>query len=261
MRKNNKNIRLGEEKLNNQGNLMKIIEYIDKNNVIVQFQDEHKAEVHTNYQLFSKGNVKNPYYPSVYGIGIIGNKYPVSINRIKTKEYATWNRMLERCFNNKFKEKHLTYTNVTCCKEWLLYENFYEWLHKQGNFDKWFNGERWCLDKDIIIKGNKIYSPDTCCLIPQNVNSLFTKSNTIRGNFPIGVIKKGHKYIAQCENPINNKRGYVGSYLTLEDAFYSGYKPRKENLIKQIAAIEYTKNNITKECYEAMMNYKVEITD
>ena len=261
MRKNNKSIRLGEEKLNNQSGLMKIIEYIDKNNIIVQFQDEHKAEVHTNYQLFSKGNVKNPYYPSVYGVGIIGDKYPVSINRIKTKEYATWSHILERCFNNKLKEKHLTYANVTCCDEWLLYENFYEWLHNQPNFVKWYNGFRWAIDKDILNKGNKVYSPKNCCLVPQNVNSLFTKSNTIRGDLPIGVIRKGNKYIAQCENPINNKREHVGCYPTPEDAFYFGYKPHKEDLIKQIAQIEYGKGNITEWCHNAMINYQVEITD
>lgn len=261
LRKNNKNIRLGEEKLNNQGCLMKIIEYIDKNNVIIQFQDKYKAEVHTNYQLFSKGIIKNPYYPSVYTVGIIGNKYPVSINCIKTKEYATWSHMLERCFDKKIKDKYPTYQNISCCNEWLYYENFYEWLHSQENFDKWYNGKRWSLDKDIIIKGNKVYSPETCCLVPQNVNSLFTKSSTMRGNFPIGVIRRGNRYIAQCENPIHNKRRHVGSYLTPEDAFYSGYKPHKEDLIKQVAQIEHDKGNITKKCYDAMMNYQVEIED
>lgn len=64
-----------------------------------------------------------------------------------------------------------------------------------------------------------------------------------------------------CENPIHNKRRHVGSYLTPEDAFYSGYKPHKEDLIKQVAQIEHDKGNITKKCYEAMMNYQVEIED
>lgn len=261
MGRNNRSIRIGEEKVNNQGNLMRIIEYIDRDNVIVQFQDEHKAEVHTNYQLFLKGNVKNPYYPSVYGVGIIGNKYPVSINRIKTKEYAAWSHMIGRCFDKKTKDKHPTYQNVSCCDEWLNYENFYEWLHSQSNFNKWYNGKQWSLDKDILNKGNKVYSPENCCLISKSVNSLFTKSNTKRGSLPIGVTKKGNGYIAQCENPINNKRGHIGSYLTPEDAFYSGYKSHKEDIIKQVAQIEYNKGNITKECYEAMLNYQVEITD
>ena len=209
----------------------------------------------------NKLDIKNSCCLGVYGVGILGTKYPSKKNGKDTKEYKTWVDMLKRCFDSVYKEKHPTYINVTCCEEWLLFENFYEWLHSQENFNKWYKNDKWALDKDIFIKENKIYSPETCCLVPQNVNSLFTKSNAIRGDFPIGVIRKGDKYIAQCENPINNKRGYVGSYLTPEDAFYSGYKPHKEGLVKQIAAIEYAKGNITKECYEAMIDYEVEIRD
>ena len=95
--------------------------------------------------------------------------------------------MINRCFYEKIKEEHPTYKNVTCSEEWLLFENFYEWLHLQENFDKWYNEDKWCLDKDILVKGNKIYSPKTCCLVPQNVNTLFTKKNANRGKLPIGV--------------------------------------------------------------------------
>ena len=134
-------------------------------------------------------------------------------------------------------------------------------MHNQDNFDKWLNGNRWTIDKDILIKGNKIYSPNTCCLVPENVNTLFTKCNAIRGNLPIGVRKCGNKFQAICMNHFTNKQRYIGSYSTPTEAFYSGYKPYKENLIKQVAKEEYSKGNITKMCYDAMMNYEVEITD
>lgn len=82
-----------------------------------------------------------------------------------------------------------------------------------------------------------------------------------RGNFPIGVVKYNNSYHASCRNSLDNKCEYIGAYKTPEDAFYLGYKPYKENMIKQVAEKEYRKGNITKKCYEAMMDYEVEITD
>ena len=247
---------------NKQGCMMKIVEYIDANNIIVEFQDEWKYKLHTAWKCFKNGESRNPYHPSIYEVGIIGSKYQITdINGKLLKEYDTWKGMLCRCYDKKSKERHPTYKDVTCCDEWLLYENFYEWLHEQENFDKWVNLYLSALDKDILIKGNKIYSPETCFLVPENINSLFTKRQNHRGNCPIGVCydKNKNKYGAQCNNH-NGKIQHLGYYDTPEEAFQA-YKVYKENLIKQIAQEEYDKGNITKKCYDAMMNYEVEITD
>lgn len=251
---------MDECNLNYQGRSMKIIEYIDANNITIEFQDEYKAKVRTSYGNFKKGSIKNPYFPSVHGVGMIGNKYSIRINGSLTKEYNVWRHMLARCFDKKFKEENSSYKNVTCCKEWLYYENFYEWLHLQENFDKWTHNRKWAIDKDIIVKGNKIYSPDTCCLIPQNVNNLFIKQHLVRGKYPIGVSYNENKKRYDVHCSLNHKCIYLGSFATLEEAFCV-YKQYKENIIKKVAQEEYDKGNITRVCYEAMMNYEVEITD
>lgn len=254
--------RMGEEQLNNQGCLMRIIQYNNSSDIIVEFQDDYKAKVHAKYQMFLLGKIKNPFYPSIFGVGIIGNQYPVSNNGKSVREYEVWQGVLRRCFDESVYEykKFRTYVDVACCKEWLYYPNFYEWLHNQPNFDKWSNGIGWTIDKDILFKGNKVYSPETCCLVPQNVNKLFNKCDIVRGNLPIGVVKSGNKFKSYCKNPFTNKQVYLGTYSTSTKAFIA-YKKYKENLIKQVAQIEYNKGNITKECYEAMVNYEVEITD
>lgn len=252
--------RLGEERYNNEGCLMRIVEYNSSKNIVVEFQDEYKARLNTQYSHFLSGNIKNPYFSSVYGVGIVGIKYSATLNGENTKEYDTWRSMLMRCFDKKFKEKYPTYRDVICCDEWLLYENFYEWLHSQENFDKWFNEKMWAIDKDILVKGNRIYSPETCCLVPQYINGLFIKCNKSRGALPIGVIKKYNKFQSRCMNPLTNKMESCGCYFTFEEAFCA-YKNRKEEIIKQVAKIEYDRGNITKECYEAMMSYEVEIDD
>ena len=252
--------RLKKEMQNYQGCMMRIHTYNSALDIIVEFNDEHAGKVHTSYNHFLSGSVKNPYFPEVYGVGIVGEKYPVSINNNIVKEYKTWRDMLRRCFDSKYKEKYTTYKDVTCCQEWLLYENFYEWLHNQENFEKWYDNKRWCLDKDILIKGNKVYSPETCCLVPENVNTLFVKNDIRRGNLPIGVCIFEDKFMAQCRNPFTDEYEYLGCYSTPMFAFEK-YKHRKENIIKQVAESEYFKGNIIKECYEAMMNYEVEIDD
>lgn len=251
---------LYEEKCNNQGCPMKIIECLDNGGIVVEFQDEHRHRVNSIYSNFKKGSIKNPYYPNVYGAGFIGTKYPRSKNCKNIKEYTSWKQMLRRCFSGKEKERIRAYGNVTCCDEWLNYENFYEWLHNQPNFDKWKNGKRWAVDKDIIIKGNKVYNPDACCLIPQNVNCLFLKREAERGDYPIGVRYTDDGFLAICRNPFLDKAVELGCYYTPEKAFQA-YKTYKEDVIKQVAEAEYSDGNITEECYRAMINYVVEIDD
>lgn len=251
---------LYEEKLNNQGCLMKIVEYNKANDIVIEFQDEHKYRVNTIYGNFKSGSIRNPYYPSIYGIGITGCKYPTKVNGVSTKEYNAWIDMLKRCFMKKTKDKQPSYKDVECCEEWLNFESFCDWLHSQPNFDKWKNGYRWEIDKDILFKRNKTYSPDTCCLVPQNVNCLFLKREAERGMYPIGVRYTNDGFLATCRNPFLNKSVELGLYSTPEKAFIA-YKTYKEDLIKQIARIEYESGNITEGCYNAMMNYKVEIDD
>ena len=252
--------RLYDEKYNNQGSLMKIVEYNRHSDIVVEFQDDYNFRVNTTYGNFIRGCVKNPYAKSVYGVGMIGIKYPVSINCVHTREYKTWNSMLQRCFSELKKKKYPYYKDVVCCEEWLLFDNFYEWLQSQGNVDKWLHGKRWALDKDIIIKNNKLYSPETCCLVPQNVNCLLLKRDSLRGDLPIGVKQNCNKFEAYCGNPFTKKSEHLGFYNTPEEAFYV-YKLHRENHIKQMAKQEYEAGNITNVCYEALMNYSIEIDD
>ena len=258
--------RLGEEKFNNQGCLMKIIEYNKADDIVIEFQDDYKCHINTRYSNFISGGIINPYYPNVHGVGIVGNKYPAKIHGVHTKEYKTWRGIVSRSYGYAEKKKRPKYQDVTCCDEWLLYENFYEWLHAQENFDNWLNGELWAIDKDILVKGNKIYSPDTCCLVPLEVNSLFIKSDASRGKYPIGVYfnKRLNKFCAQISKRTKQngkmKQDFLGYYNSQESAFYA-YKKAKEDHIKQVAQEEFDAGNITKKCYDAMINYKVEITD
>ena len=118
------------------------------------------------------------------------------------------------------------------------------------------------LDKDILFKHNKIYSPKTCVFVPQAINKLFVKRDNDRGDSPIGTTPVNGKYVVHC-NLINpetgkSKRKYFGYYETQEKAF-EVYKYYKEKNIKEVA--DYYKDKIPERLYNAMYNYIVEIDD
>lgn len=233
-----------------------IVEYNSAKDVWVEFQDEHKSRVHTNYAYCREGTVKNYYHPSIYGVGYLAiGKYKCSINGKMTKEYKEWKSMLERCYNKECQNRFPTYKDALVDEYFHNFQNYCKW--REDNYYE-IDGETMCLDKDILCKGNKIYAPDKCVFVPERINTLFVKSDATRGDCPIGVSynKQRDKYVACCQIEGKNKR--LGCYNTQEEAF-KVYKEFKEAYIKQVAD-EY-KNKIPKELYNAMYAWEVEITD
>ena len=267
----NKIDRTGETNISNEGCVVKIVEYNNYNDIIIQFQDEHKYRVHAQYSSFKNGQCKNPFFASTYGHGYLGidkNGNVPNTGELKdgkwrnTWEYNKWMSMLQRCFDNKLKERNPTYKNVTCCNRWLCFANFLEDLEILKQEYSWNENKKLNLDKDILHKGNKIYGLENCVLVPQWINSLFTKRDNDRGEYPIGVCyrKQSKKYQAFCN--INGKQISLGYYNAIEEAF-NAYKIAKEQEIKRIANDCVSKGYVTKDSrlYNAMINYQVKIDD
>ena len=252
--------RIGEQKKNNYGNLMTIVEYNGVRDIIVEF--ENGCKVKAQYNQFKKGNIKNPYNKTLYNIGYIGEgSYNTKFGSKHTIQYDCWKNMMNRCYDEKSLKNNPTYKDCKVCEEWHNFQNFAKWFDE--NYYE-INSQTMHLDKDILQKGNKIYSPETCVFVPQRINKLFTKSNATRGDLPIGVIyrKDKNKNTFQSQCSIYDKDKYkpkhLGYYNTPEEAFYK-YKEFKENYIKEVA--EEYKDVIPVKLYEAMINYVVEITD
>ena len=236
----------------------KIVKYNHSKNVEIQFTN---TDFETTVQLgdIKIGNVKDPYVPSVFGVGISGIKYPITTNGVKTKEYMLWKDMLRRCYSDDFKKKRPTYEGCECSENFLHYEYFYEWCHKQIGFGNEGNGNPFHLDKDLLVKGNKVYSEDTCVFIPPEINLLLVKHTPSRGKNPIGVYwdKKANAFIAQVRKSKGN-REWLGYFKTELEAF-KAYKIAKETFVKEQA--ENWKSQIDPRAYEALMNYEVGIDD
>ena len=248
--------RTGERFITNEGYIVEIVEYNNGKNVLVEFQDEYKIRVHTQYEHCKNGKIKNPYHPSIYEVGYLGvGKYKCSINGKMTKEYREWKGMLRRCYDEEYHKKRPTYKNVIADEYFHNFQNYCKW--REDNYYE-IEGETMCLDKDILVKGNKEYAPDKCIFVPERINTLFIKCDNDRGSFPIGVSynKQKNKYAAQCN--IKGKTKHLGYFNTVEEAFLA-YKEFKEAYIKQVAD-EY-KDRIPQRLYDAMYAWEVEIND
>ena len=232
----------------------KILKYNDARNVEIQF-------INTGFETVARldniksGSVKDRYVPSVYSIGIVGIKHPPSINSRNTKEYALWYSMLTRCYSDAYKSKYPTYEGCEASENFKSYEYFYEWCNEQVGFgNKGFD-----LDKDLLVKGNKVYSEDSCIFLPSEINLSLIKSTASRGKYPIGVYwsKRDKAFVAMvCKN--KGKQEYLGYFKTEIEAFRA-YKQAKETFIKEQA--NKFKSQIDERAYNALMNYTVEITD
>ena len=232
----------------------KIVKYNDKTNVQIRFLKTGYETV-TRLDCIKSGGIKDPYSPSVYDIGILGTKYPSAVNGVKTKEYNLWMNMLRRCYSDAYKKRKPTYESCEVSDNFKSYEYFYEWCNNQFGF----NNKDWQLDKDLLIKGNKVYSESTCVFIPQEINSLLLKSDKKRGEYLIGVSwSNTNKSFIAMVNKNKGKQEWLGSFNTELEAF-NAYKQAKEAFIKEQA--DKWKGKIDNRAYNALMNYTVEITD
>ena len=190
----------------------------------------------------------------VYGVGINDWVGAVKVGGKNIKEYQLWQNMLERCFDDKLKQKRPTYKDVTCSKEWLLMTSFIDDVSKMKGYDL----EGWELDKDILVKGNKLYSKDTCCFVPSEINLLLIKSDNARGEWPVGVYfdKAPGRFRARLS--INGKMKHLGLFTTPEEAFQA-YKLAKEAYIKVVA--EKWKHLLDEKVFQALMAYEVNVED
>lgn len=250
--------RLGQTIMQNCGEIAFIVEYVNSKDITVQFKTTGEL-VKTKYDNFVKGNVKSHFTPSVYGIGIKGLESAVDENGEQLSSYDCWCEMLRRCYSIKYQEKYPTYKGCYVSEGWLYYPNFKKW-YEENYYE--IENKTSQLDKDVLIKGNKVYSPDTCVFTPKFINTLFVKCQNSRGDFPVGVYyhKRDKKYRAQLSIFKDGKSTlkYLGYFDTANEAF-EVYKQAKEDYIKEVAD-EY-KDKIPVELYKSMYAYKVEIDD
>ena len=255
---------VGDIVKNNKQQLeMQILEIIDSQRIKIKFLKSGYETIVYKHNFYA-GRVRDKFsgMNKDYRYGYIGNGNYKDENGNKSKSYSYWAHMIRRSCDLNFKSdsRNLAYADVSVCDEWLNFENFDKWFNE--NYYECPFGGFMCLDKDILVKHNKVYSPETCCFVPNNINVLFLKQKYHKDKgIPFGS-KLGKnadgsiKYIVRTTEYRKEKN--IGTYKTKEEAFFA-YKQEKERYIKEVA--ELYKPYIPKNVYDAMMKYEVEEND
>lgn len=155
--------------------------------------------------------------------------------------YEIWHSILQRTVNEEYKLSHKAYQDATVCDEWLLLSNFKLW------FDEHYV-EGYCIDKDLLGLNSKVYSPETCCMIPSEINTALTRGKFER-ELPIGVMQHKDKFKAVC------RLKYLGIFDTVEEA-KNAYLKEKKRYITELA--NKWKDKIEPRVYDALINLDVD---
>jgi len=169
----------------------------------------------------------------VQGVGVndvrCRTKFVVDGVIVRCKIYEAWRSMLTRCYSAKWVNKYPTYSGCSVSDDWLIFSNFKRWMESQD-----WKGKQ--LDKDILSRGNKLYSPDYCCFVSSITNTFMTDSGAVRGEWPIGVSynRARNKFISECSNPFTKKKEYLGGFEN-EISAHEAWRNRKHQLALQLA--------------------------
>lgn len=171
----------------------------------------------------------------LFGVGINDAGYfvqPRGDKSLRCKFYQTWSNMLQRCYSKVRHEINSSYIGCHVDPEWLRFSEFKKWMSSQN-----WQGNH--LDKDILFPGNKLYSPDTCVFVSQEVNKLLCDAASIRGEWPIGVCwaKREGKFLSRCCNPKSGKHEFLGYFDCPEEA-HEAWRKRKNSLAVAYAEIQ-----------------------
>lgn len=172
----------------------------------------------------------------ICGVGINDAGYVVKSvidgKTVECKFYATWRGMIRRCYGSDRLKKFPSYADCSVCDEWLTFSNFKSWMEAQD-----WGGKQ--LDKDIIVAGNKIYSPETCAFVDAATNTFIGASKSSRGAHSLGVSfkKDKGKFAAYCGSTNKNKARFIGYFDDPADA-HAAWRRKKHELACQLAELQ-----------------------
>lgn len=246
-----KKIEVGDVFPMNTGGSVTVIENNGWDKILVECNDEYKYRYITTSSNVRKGALKNPYAPVILGIGYYGvGKHLSTIDGKTSPIYNTWANMLHRCYSPRTHKTQPTYIGCSVHPDWFNFQVFAEWCSEQPNS----NTDGFALDKDLIIFGNKVYSPDTCSFVPREINTLLSDCAAVRGDLPQGVSRCGNKYHAKTS--VNGERLYLGTFDTIIEAAFAYSAGKTENVKEQV---EIWKEYLHPTVYTNLKNFDFDV--
>lgn len=240
---------VGQVRNTNEGGSFTVVEVISAKEIYIVHNDRHKHKARVRADQVMSGNIRNPFYPTLYGVGYMGvGKHKSKIKGANVLHYSVWTGAMCRCYCPVRLSKRPSYEGCTLSDDFLCYQNFAEWYTTHESY-----GLGYELDKDLLVKGNRIYSAETCTMIPREIN-LAVKTDRVKvSNLPVGVFKtKSGSYTAGTRS--KGKNFHIGTFKTPEEAS-AAYVKAKESYVKELA-LEW-KDKIEPKAFEALMNWTV----
>lgn len=239
---------IGERFVNKDGDWCTVVDYKSRDNVTIVFDGYEDKRKRVWKSDLKKGAFKNLYKPRIFGVAYMGEgKYSSGNDFKKSLTYSVYTKVIKRCYDESFYEKHPTYRGCSTSSEWLCYNTFADWYETHE-----FYGLGYDLDKDLLVAGNKIYSAETCTMLPIEVNRAISGNPNNETGFH-GIVKSNNRYKARCTVE-NNERKYLGRFDTPEEAS-AAYVKAKEDYIHRLA--EKWKGKIEDRAYQALLNWTV----
>ena len=242
--------------VNSKGEECVIYKYRNSRDIDVLFKDTGVV-VNTCIARVSDGKISDPTKPTVCNFGFNNrgeyNSHTYQNGKaIPSDCYVKWSSMIRRCYDETQRSRNKEYLDCSVCDEWRFFQNFAEFY-----FSCKYIGCGWELDKDILTKGNRVYSKDTCCFVPKEVNNLLSLNKNARGSLPIGVSLKSNGRFTVNFN-IDGVVKNFGTFETVQQAFMK-YKCEKEKHIKTVT--DRYKEVLDERVYNALMTWEIDYED
>lgn len=243
----NRPIRVGDKYVTNEGSTCTVVCAARYAAIEIVFDDTYQHRSIVEGTQLRDGRFSNPYHPTVWGKGFLGvGKHSAYQDGKPTKAYLVWSSMLARCYSIKSLAENPTYVDCSVSDEWLNFQNFAQWCSQQGK------DPSWQLDKDILVTGNRIYSPKACRLVPRILNTLVSVPQRTDSKLPLGVSERNGMFYASLK-----AAGSTISYgpYPMPNLAFAAYRRAKKAHLLEVA--EPYKDSLDPEILEALKDFEI----
>lgn len=239
-------IKVGDVFKTNRGGDCVVVEYVNYDNIIVEFCDRHRYATKVGGHELKTGRIKNPFAPLLFDVGYHGvgphkskaGSSPKGFASLPA--YSSWTNMLSRCYDKNYRDKHL-YENCSVSAEWHCFQTFADWYYDKAKIATWEG--RKCLDKDILGDGT-LYSQSTCCIVPAAINRVIA-------------VNYGGVYLPGVLRSTNGLYGVIPEYDNSKPRFKTEMEAHElfvKNKIKKIQTLaEEYRAQLENKVFETLM--------
>ena len=240
----------GDFLINNKGCEAVIIDYLDSSKILVEFLDENRFRRYFEARDIREGVFKNPFLPTVSKVAYLGDGiHKTRTNGKPCRIHKVWSGMFTRCYYDLGGERYKSYRDCEVHKDWHNFQNFADWYKMQKFYDKGYD-----LDKDILVKGNRLYSAETCCLVPPSLNNSVGLRHNPKGKYAAGVRldRRSGKFNSSISK--FGKEYHLGVWDNESEASVA-YLSAKKEYMRELAMIY--KDKVSDKVFNALFNWEV----